>query len=118
MVCSIVAKYPGTGKRRIMVTIPTIALENEMDGVKLVSLESVKLIDTPPAQDGIQEQNTKGDLNGAGDSDHEEIPSIDDVVQVRRDEVVDLSDKVSALLPSRFLLLSLGACLVCLRRGW
>ena len=76
-----------------------------------------KPIDVPPAQDSVQEHNTKDDLNGAGDNDHEEIPSVDDVVHVRGDEVVDLSDKVSAFLSGRLLFLSFDIRLARLRWG-
>ena len=112
MVCNFAAKYPGTGKRTTIVTIPTTALEGETGEIKYASLKPVKLVDVPPAQDSVQERDAKDNLNGAGDRDHEEIPSVDDVIQVSRDEVVDLPDKISALLPYRLLFLSLDACLV------
>jgi hypothetical protein len=100
-----------------MVTIPTTALKTKTNGIKLVSLGPAKLIDVPPAQDSVQEHNTKDNLNGAGDSDHEEIPPVDDVVQVRGNEVIDLSDKISALLSDRLLLLPLDTRLVRIRWG-
>ena len=100
-----------------MVTIPTTALEDETGGIKYTSLKLVKLIDVPPAQDSVEKCNAKDHLNGAGDCDHEEIPAVDDIVQVSGDEVVDLPDKVFALLPCSLLLLSLDARLVYLWWG-
>ena len=72
----------------------------------------MKLFGVPPAQNSVQEYDAKDDLNGACDSDHEEIPSVDDVVQVRGYQIIDLSDKVSTLLSGGFLFLSLDAPLV------
>jgi len=100
-----------------MVTIPTTALESEADGVRPVNPKLVKRFGVPPAQDSVQEYDTKNDLNGASDGDHEEIPSVDDVVQVRGDQVIDLSDKVSTLLSGGFLFFPLDARLVRLRWG-
>lgn len=77
----------------------------------------MELIDAPPTQDSVQERNTKDDLDGAGDRDHKEIPSVNNVVQVSGDEVIDLPDEVSALLTRRLLILSLDARLVRLQWG-
>lgn len=74
-----------------------------------------ELRNVPPAQNGVQERNTQDDLDRAGDCNHEEIPSVDDVVQVRGDKVIDFSDKVSGLLYSILLFLSLNTCPVSLR---
>jgi len=117
MVCNLAAKYPGAGKRMTIVTIPTTALEGEIGGIRYASLKPVKLIDAPPTQDSVQERNTKDNLNGAGDRDHKEIPSVDNVVQVSGDEVIDLPDEVSALLPRGLLLLPLDARLIRLQWG-
>ena len=88
-----------------------------MYGIKPVNGKPVKPIDVPPAQDSVQEHNTEDDLNRTSDGDHEEISSIDYVVQVRGDEVIYLPDKISALLSDRFLLLSFDTRLVRLRWG-
>lgn len=117
MVCNLAAKYPGAGKRMTIVTIPTTALEGEIGGIRYGILKPVELIDAPPTQDSVQERNTKDDLDGAGDRDHKEIPSVNNVVQVSGDEVIDLPDEVSALLTRRLLILSLDARLVRLQWG-
>lgn len=113
MVCNFAAKYPGTGKRATMITIPTTALGGWIKGG---NANACKLHDLPPTQDGVQKRNAKGDLDRASDGDHEEIPPVDHVVQVRGYKVIDFADEVSALFRRRFLL-SLYAGLIDLRWG-
>lgn len=81
--------------------------------------------DGTPSEHLVQEHNAQNDLKGQRNEQHWEIPTVDDVVEISRHKICNLSDEVGVLpcflLLSLFLILALltflGAVAVARGRG-
>jgi hypothetical protein len=53
------------------------------------------ILNSPPAEQEIKEGDTKDDLQRQKEAKKQEVPAVDDVVKICRDEVVDLPDQIT-----------------------